>query len=521
MKRTFMLILALLLSVSFVFAAGAKESKQVAAEDREFVAAMTASPTSLDEGYSSNAHCRNASSYIFETLYSFSDEYEVIPQLAESYSVSNDRLTYNIKLRKGITFHDGSSFDAQDVVASVDRYKTTAFGTNLVAVKSVVAVSEHEVQFNLNAPVELLSLLAFPQRVIIIPSEIAYSHMQSELSDADKSLIGTGPYRLKEWKRDNEIVFERFENYVQDTRYQEATGFGGKRTAHFKTIRLQAVPEAEARMAGLETGEFDFAESIPSTSYNRINNNSDLKAIIVKPKWSIAAEINHAQWPTNDVNFRKALVYALDMEKVLKAVTTNNPNFYRLDPSIYQVEQYYYTLSGSAGLYHSQDLNKVKELLQKVGYKGEEVVYLCNQDFEWMYKAGLSLVEQWKAAGINVKVEYYDWTSQIAKATTLKGWNINQTGLSVRLDPTQLKSSLYSKSSGAYGYNNPQMDLLLDEITLGNTSEVRKAIWDNIQALIWNDVAFIKVGDYMELEAINAKYEGYKSFFLSRFWDVK
>lgn len=488
--------------------------------DKTFVAAMTASPTSLDEGYSSNAHCRQASTFIFETLYSFDEEYEVIPQLAESYTISEDKLTYVFKLREGITFHDGSAFDATDVVASVERYKTTAFGTNLSAVESVEALSDYEVQFNLSAPVELISLLAFPQRVIIIPSEIAETHMDCELTDSDNSLIGTGPYKVVKWVRDSEITLERFEDYALDERYDDATGFGGKRIAYYKTVKLQAVPESESRMAGLETGEFDYAEAIPATSYNRITENEDLNATIVCPKWGVCVELNHAQWPTSDVNFRRALVYALDMEEVLKAVTTNNETFYRLDSSLYQPEQFYYTEAGAEGIYNCKDLDKVKECLDAAGYQGEEIVYLCNQDFEWMYKAGLSLVEQWQAAGINVKVEYLDWTSQIAKATTLEGWNINQTGYSVRLDPTQLRSCLYSTASGAYGYNNPDMDALLDEIALGNTSDVRKGIWEDIQQLVWDDVALIKMGDYLELEAISADCEGYRSFFLPRFWNV-
>ena len=107
------------------------------------------------------------------------------------------------------------------------------------------------------------------------------------------------------------------------------------RIAYFKTIFLLPVPEAEARIAGLETGEFDYAESIPATSYDRISSNSKLLASIVKPRWSVALEFNHKEGPTSNVNFRKALAYAIDMEKVLKTITSGNKEFYRLDPSIY------------------------------------------------------------------------------------------------------------------------------------------------------------------------------------------
>jgi len=234
----------------------------------------------------------------------------------------------------------------------------------------------------------------------------------------------------------------------------------------------------------------------------------------------VALEFNHTNFPSSDVNFRKALAYALDMEKVLTAITAGNTDFYRLDPSIYTPEQFYFTEAGSADIYNKPDPAKVAELLTAANYNGEEVVYLCNKDFDFMYKACLSNAEQWQAAGINVVLEFSDWSSQISKAQSMEGWNINQTGLSPRLDPTQLNSSLSSTAAGAYGYSSPDMDALLAEIALGGTNEDRKVIWEKIQAKIWEDVVVLKVGDVFELAALNSKYDGFRSFFVARFWNV-
>ncbi|MDD3996920.1 MAG: ABC transporter substrate-binding protein, partial [Sphaerochaetaceae bacterium] len=177
--------------------------------------------------------------------------------------------------------------------------------------------------------------------------------------------------------------------------------------------------------------------------------------------------------------------------------------------------------AGSEGLYQSQDLNKVKELLAKAGYKGEPITYLVNKDFDWMFKACISLSEQWQAAGINVKLEFYDWASQIKKAQSLQGWHINQTGWSPRLDPAVVISSFKSGLVTSYNYSNPKMDKLLDDIRIGNDFATRKSIWDQIQKLVWDDVVNIKIGDYFELEAISSKYDGFKSFYvIPRFWNV-
>lgn len=487
--------------------------------DKEFKAAMTASPQSLDEGYSTNAHTRMVSPFIFETLFTFGEGFEVIPQMVDTYTMSDDGLVYDLILRQGIKFHDGSDFTAEDVVASLERFKTTVqYGKKLDAVTAMDILGDYEVKITLSSPIGLLPALAFPQRAVMMPKEVAERNMGTELKGAD--IVGSGPYKLAEWVPDVHIKLERFDDYAVDERYDTASGLGGKRIAFFKTVYLLPVPEAEARMAGLETGEFDYAESIPATSYDRITGNPDLQASIVIPRWSVALEFNHKNFPTSDVNFRKALAYALDMEKVLTAITSGNKDFYRLDPSIYTPEQFYFTEAGSADIYNKPDPAKVAELLTAANYKGEEVVYLCNKDFDFMYKACLSNVEQWQAAGINVVLEFSDWAAQISKAQSMEGWNINQTGLSPRLDPTQLNSSLSSSAAGAYGYNSPEMDALLKEISMGGTNESRKVIWEKIQTKVWDDVAILKIGDVFELAALNKKFDGFHSFFVARFWNV-
>lgn len=525
-KKLFALFLCLVLIIGAVGCTKTNDVLQDTAQkgneetEKVFKAAMTANPLSLDEGYSTTTATRQVSSYIFETLFTFGENYEIIPQLADSYEASEDLLTYNIKLREGVKFHDGSDFTADDVIATLERNKTTSmYNKNFDKIDSIEKISDYEIIITLSEPIALIPMLAFPQRVTMIPSEVAEKNMGQELR-AD-SIIGTGPYKLVEWTPDVHVKLAKFDDYAVDTRFDEKMGLGGKREAVFDTIYFIPVPEAESRIAGLESGEFDYAESIPNTSYDRIASNDDVIESIVKPRWSVLLEFNHKNWPTSDVNFRRALAYALDMEKVLTAVTSGNKDFYRLDPSIYTSEQFYFTEAGSKDIYNKRDLNKVKELLDLAGYKGEEIVYLVNKDFDWMYKACLSLAEQWQEAGINIKLEFSDWATQIAKAQSMEGWNINQTGWSTRLDPTQVAWTIRTGTTAGYGYSNPETDKLIEEVSLGKPEEERKEAWNKIQEKIWEDMAVLKVGDYFELEAINNKYEGYDSFYIvPRFWNL-
>ena len=77
-------------------------------------------------------------------------------------------------------------------------------------------------------------------------------------------------------------------------------------------------------------------------------------------------------------------------------------------------------------------------LLKEMGYKGEEVVYMSNRDYDWMYKASLSQTEQWRKAGINVRLTFQDWPSVVQQTRSKEGWNMSQTGWSPRMDPIML-----------------------------------------------------------------------------------
>ena len=505
-----------LLAVSIVFCCAVFAGEQ--GKPKIFKAAMTTNPASLDEGISNSNFTRQISIYVYETLFTFGEDYRLIPQLADSFTKSGT--DFVITVRKDAVFHNGKKMTAADVKASVERFmKTGLAGTRFTNLKEIEIIDEHTLKFVMTKDMILPEELALPSRVVIMPAEIAERLGKNEVKAQD--MIGTGPYKLVEWKSDIHVKLAKFDEYVPDERYDGADGFGGKRVAHFDEVYFIPAPEAESRISGLETGAFDFAEAIPATSYSRLADNKKISLEVVKPRWAVVVELNHVAPFMKDAKFRRALVHALDMDKVMKAVTTGRKEFYRLQPSIFTPEQFFYTEKGSTGIYNNYDLDKAKALLKEAGYNGEELVYLYNKDFDWMYKAALAMADQWKKAGINVVLEMHDWPSQIKKAQTLKEWAINQSGWSPRFDPSQTNGYFSSSSIGSYGYNNPKMDQLLVDLTEGRPSDERKALWEELQELVWDDVTVIRVGDYFELEGINAKYKGYKSYTVfPRFWNV-
>lgn len=485
-------------------------------------AAFTTNAATMDSHLSTTTAVRQVAIYLHETLVTFDENYEVIPQLADDWEISDDRLTYTFRLRQGLTFHDGSEFDAQDVKASVERYiSASQGGSRFDDLQSIEVLDPETVRFTLTSASPLLVNLAQPSPFLAVyPSELIEQYGDEAIPPDE--IVGLGPYQLAEWRPDVHTRLLRFEEYVADERFDDSSGFGGLRIAYFDEVQLIPVPEAASRVAGLETGEFDFIESVPITSVNQLEDTSGVEVAVLKPKWAILVELNQGEAPMDDVRFRRALVKALDMDQIMRAASFAREEFFRTQPSIFFPEQTAWYSEAGGEVYNQQDVDEAKRLLDEVGYNSEPIIYLANRDFDWMYKAALAAASQWQQVGINVQVEFMDWPSQIERAQSLEGWHINQTGWSPRFDPTQLFSSLSCDSVGSYNYCNEEMEELLSIVNQGLPQEERFEAWEQIQELVWEDVAVIRYGDFHEAEALATDLAGYRPFYVTpRFWNVQ
>jgi len=484
-----------------------------------FKAAMQTNPPTLDVHLSTNTVVRQLAVYVFETLVTFGENYEIIPQLAESWEISDDGLLYTFHLRQGVKFHNGKVLTADDVVASIQRYMDySPGGKRLEVIEALSVVDLLTVEIRVKEPTLLLSTLAIPDPwLAILPAEIV-ANRESEIRGEE--LIGTGPYQFTEWRPDVYVRLTRFTDYSVDNRFDGPSGFGGKRTAYFDEIQFIPVLEQASRLAGLTTGEFDYAEALPITAYEQVESDLNVFPYLLKPRWALVIELNQSEPPMDNVYFRRALIAALNMDDVLKAVTFGNDKFYRVQPSFFFPEQSVWTNDAGSDRYNKQDMAEVKRLLDKAGYNFEQITFLSNRDYDWMYKGTLAVASQLQQAGINVVIDFSDWPSQIQRALTNEGWHMNQTGWSPRLDPIQLYNSLKCGAPYSYTYCNPEVDELLAELARDRSVEERQALYRQMQQIVWDDVAVIRVGDFFTLEATTAALRGYTPFYvIPRFWD--
>src|SRR5690606_19931718 len=303
------LVLAATLLLTGLFAAPAL-AQGTPVEGGVLRVAITGDPPTLDPHTSTAVIVLEITSHIAEYLYARDADGQVQPMLAaELPAISGDGLTYTIPLRQGVPFHDGQVLDADDVVASLDRWRRIGSGRNTLGDAEISAADAHTVVITLPEPVGILtSVLGWTEGAAVIYPESLVQEAGDEPIDAP---VGTGPYRFGEWVRGQQVVIERFDDYVG---LDSATsGDAGAKHAHLDEIRFIAVSDAATRQAGLVSGEYDVNYRAAASDLDHMESSDAMYAWLMRPGYNYIAVINLASPVMQDVKVRQAIQAAIDV----------------------------------------------------------------------------------------------------------------------------------------------------------------------------------------------------------------
>ncbi len=275
-----------------------------------------ANVNSLDQHASNTISTRNVATNLFEALMMRDEQNRPIPDLAASVTEAPDRLSYVFKLRAGVRFHNGKPMTSEDVAASFDRYGKLGLERSMLAsVEKWEApdAATFVIRMKKPQPTFLETLSSFSVPIVIHPAE----------ARDDPALrlrtVGTGPFMLDEFVR-----IKRYDGYVPNTAYEQCTGFGGYRVACLDSVTFRIVTEASARVAGLQTGELQAVEDIPTKSLAALKSDPNIRLLPLLNWWVQVAIANTQKPPTNNLAFRRAVQAALDVEEVMDAATDGN-----------------------------------------------------------------------------------------------------------------------------------------------------------------------------------------------------
>lgn len=440
--------------------------------------------------------------HIYETLFAMSPEGELEPMLAESIE-SVDDTTYVVQLREGISFTDGTPFNADAVKANIDWVLDPDNGAPfafLLAVggepAEVEVVDEYTVQISTSIPfAPLPAHLSHGAMAMISPAALE----QGEEFLASNA-IGTGPYVLAAWDRAERVVLERNPDYWGDA-------------PAIETVVFAVVPEAGARIVEVEAGTVDVAVRVPPADIPRLEANPDVTVEITPGLRTIYIFFNVTEPPFDDVRVRQAVNYAVDKDAIAAslfdgaALVSQAP----FAPNIfgYSTQEPY-----------SRDVDRARELLDEAGIEegASLVLYHPTERYPQDALVADAVRSQLAEVGLNVELRTLEWTQYVPHVRreapdndiqfAMLGWGTPTMDADYALFALFHSSEHPPGFNGAF-YDNPEVDALLDEARSTLDVEARAAAYDEAISIIWEDAPWLFLYSEVQVTAIRNNVEGF------------
>jgi peptide/nickel transport system substrate-binding protein len=433
---------------------------------------------------------------VCEGLYGLDDNWQPQLMLAESASYDEAALTLTIKLRDGITFHSGAPLTADDVVASLNRYRESA-GTGAVLkslVASITTTAPDTVVFKLTGPTGVV-----PGLLTLIPASIMSKASVEGKSGSQPvaNLDCTGPYKVVEFQPDRHAVLARFADYK--SRSEPTSGSAGAKTAPADRIIFLPQPEPSVRRDSLLTGAVDIATTLPFDFYHAIKASPTAEPVLIMDNQSLTMVFNTKKGPSANVKLRQAIYGALDMDPIMLAAE-GNPEFYTLDPSwAPDRNSIWHTKAGAENFGKPPDIDKAKKLLVESGYKGETLRWLTSKDFyQEHYLPALTAQQQLEEIGVKIDLQVMPAATYVKTRTDPDQFEIFSSFLPTYVDPVVIP---YLNASYPGFWNDPKKEELTKKLATTSDPKARVAVWVDIQQLIYADMPYIKFGTEALLQA--------------------
>jgi peptide/nickel transport system substrate-binding protein len=476
--------------------------------------AINAQPPTLDSAMTTSYASLNVSVHVFETLYTLNGDYEPVPNLAESVSVSEDGRTYTFQLRQGVLFHNGKELKAEDVVASMNRWLNNSAKAKLLLANSQFSeVGPYTVNYTVeNASSDILLILStWSQLPAIMPKEIIDATAEGQNVS---EYIGTGPYKFGEWKQGKHIRLDRFNDYKSRT--EEPSGFAGRKTAPTKHIYFEIEPSDAARAEGIKTDRYDVIMALSMENYDEFTRDANINMYFV-PGGVLLACFNTSEGPFGEnVKLRQAALAAFNCQEILLA-SYSNPKLYSMKHGFANTAQIQWRVDEGKELYNQNNYEKAKKLLAEAGYNGETITLLTTPDYAEMYAATLVIQKQLEKVGFNVEVVSYDFPTWTKTKSDLGAWDLVVASLQHQLTPTQL---LVVTPDWA-GFRHEKITQGLNRIRDAANEGEATAEWADLQGFIYDYAAASSIGHYIEVVCARKKVVGLEVFVCPVLWNAR
>lgn len=486
MRKWIILSVFLLISLCQLAACGNSSGKKSDGNvSQEVTYASTSDAAGLSPIDTNDSVSSNVTAQVYETLFIQDPKtMEVTPLLAESYETPDEN-TWEIKLREGIKFHDGSPFNAEAVKYTFDQMKdpkrAAPRASLLAPIDSIEVKDEYTVVLKTKKPYgPMLAALSHTNAAIVSPKA-------DKEGDINKKPVGTGPFIFDEWVEGDYITLKKNKEYWADP-------------AKLEKVTFKVVPEMSTAISMLETNKVQFIDNLPSDQLSRIESLKNVKVYKGEGTRVSYLGFNVEKEPFNDPKFRQAVAYGINQE----AYVNQLHGLGILNESIIGPKVFGYDEKAKNEGY-PYDKDKAKKLLEENGYKGQKITLLAANRDNYMKMAEI-VQAQLSDLGLNVEIESMEWGTFLE--TTRKG-NYEMTFLgwanSTADGSELLYPNLHSDNIGASNYsryNNPEFDKLVDKSRESVDQDERAKILQKANVMVMKDAPWI----VMEHGTVTAAY---------------
>mgnify|MGYP006168353019 FL=1 len=435
---------------------------------------------------------------IYEGLTNIDSDLSVVPGLAKSWDVSSDGLTYTFNLHSGVTFHDGSTMDAVDVISSISRVQNTDIASPLASRVSPIVdmsmVDNETVQLKLNEPfAAILSSLA---GIAIVPSEY-----ENDIETLQQTPIGTGPFKFDNWQPNSHIDMSKFANY-------RTSGL-----PKLDSVKISFVPESATRQVGLSNGEYDILPGVDPATALQLQGNSNVDIYQTRNLSYTLLGMNVTRPPLDNANVRKAINLLLKRQDIVDgalfgAAVPGGP----LSPALET-----WSMDTSDFSCYNNDVAEAAKLIKDAGITSPielEILVLPRQDAKDISQV---IQQQLNAGGFEITLAnkeigefVQDWrNSDFDMFVSANGGNP---------DPDQYFYRTFKTggSTNVFKYSDSQIDEWLDEGRKSTSTEERKSIYNKVQEKLACEgpISHIAYGDLST--AVNKKIKGFEIYATGR-----
>ncbi len=399
---------------------------------------------------------------VLEGLVRIDRDGQIVPALATEYKISKDGKGYTFVLKKGVKFHDGKPFDAEDVKFTFERLRDPKAGIAhpeyYSDIESIQVADSHTVKMMMkNVNSMFLFNLARPDSIVVSKQTV------DKLKTAP---VGTGAFKFVEWVRGSHITLAKFDGYHR------------KGLPYLDKVTFRFIGDPSAQIASLKAGDIDvIGYDVSPENARLLEKDPKYKVLDGNTTNKVILSTNNSRKPFTDVRVRRAMAYAIDRNAIIKGAMSGYgvPIGSHMEPG----NPYHIDLLPV----YPYNPDKAKQLLKEAGYpNGFDAVIKLPDRFAYARRTGEIIADMLAQVGIRLKIEVIEWGQWIDRVFKNADYDLTVIG---HAEPFDI--NIYANPKYYFRYDNPTFQETLKKAWKEPDLKVRKELYATLQRIITED----------------------------------